>query len=414
MNRSRGFTLVELMVAITGGLFMSVIVFVLARDGSRFYQRESRVANATLAGIVGFERLRAELTRAGFLTSPNVRGDPGVCGSPTGGNWPAELAQMASLRITPGGSPPNATNLVPDQIVLAGSFTSADQFPIRCVIDTGAGFQVFLQQNSGAMARLGYLTAAPAAQLAVLGTVFGVGRALRIVDKTGRQHFGVITAVTQGGGGEPIVSLATAPALRFRSTGGALCGLKGCETGALANVVNFVQYDIRNLADNSNLGGENLGYAAVYAEQAAPGDAQRTDLVRVELDASGTPIPDTEELVAEYAVDLAFGLTVAENFINGTNPTLRTIAPGDGEITNWAGSTVGLAANRGPQLVKAVRFRLSVRSREADREADIVAGPTVAAGLYRIGIGQGGGAPFARVRTLQADIAMRNQMAAAW
>ena len=43
-----GFTLVELMVAMTGGLFMSLIVFALARDGARFYQRESRVADATM------------------------------------------------------------------------------------------------------------------------------------------------------------------------------------------------------------------------------------------------------------------------------------------------------------------------------------------------------------------------------
>ena len=38
-----GFTLVELMVAVTGGLFVAIMVFVLARDGARFYQREARV-----------------------------------------------------------------------------------------------------------------------------------------------------------------------------------------------------------------------------------------------------------------------------------------------------------------------------------------------------------------------------------
>jgi len=56
--------------------------------------------------------------------------------------------------------------------------------------------------------------------------------------------------------------------------------------------------------------------------------------------------------------------------------------------------------------------RLSVRSREADREADILPGPGVAAGFYRIGLGPDGTAPFARVRTVQADIALRNQMGA--
>jgi Tfp pilus assembly protein PilW len=46
----RGFTLVELMVALSGGLFISLAVFALARDSGRFYQRESRIANATVSG----------------------------------------------------------------------------------------------------------------------------------------------------------------------------------------------------------------------------------------------------------------------------------------------------------------------------------------------------------------------------
>ena len=47
---ANGFTLVELMVALTGGLFVSLAVFALARDSGRFYQREARIANATIGG----------------------------------------------------------------------------------------------------------------------------------------------------------------------------------------------------------------------------------------------------------------------------------------------------------------------------------------------------------------------------
>ena len=42
----RGFTLVELMVAITAGLFVAVASFALAKQGSKFFQQEARVANA--------------------------------------------------------------------------------------------------------------------------------------------------------------------------------------------------------------------------------------------------------------------------------------------------------------------------------------------------------------------------------
>jgi hypothetical protein len=53
-----------------------------------------------------------------------------------------------------------------------------------------------------------------------------------------------------------------------------------------------------------------------------------------------------------------------------------------------------------------MHVRLSVRSREPDREVDVYG--ATATDLYRIGLGPGGTAPFARVRTLQSDVAFRN------
>jgi Tfp pilus assembly protein PilW len=74
----RGFTLVELMVALSGGLFLSAVVFALSRDTTRFYQQETRVASATLAGLVGFERLKSDIQRAGYLSTPNIQTDPRI------------------------------------------------------------------------------------------------------------------------------------------------------------------------------------------------------------------------------------------------------------------------------------------------------------------------------------------------
>ena len=122
----RGFTLVELMVALTGGLFLSIVVFALARDGQRFYQRESRVASATLAGMAGFERLRADIARAGFLTTPNINLDPRVCSRPSPATaWPTMLNTLRSIIIDPAPTPlPESleiNNRVPHRITLAGS-----------------------------------------------------------------------------------------------------------------------------------------------------------------------------------------------------------------------------------------------------------------------------------------------------
>ena len=69
----RGFTLVELMVAVTGGLFVSLAVFAISRQTGRFYTRETRVTDATLASMVGFERIKAERSD-GETTTTNGNG----------------------------------------------------------------------------------------------------------------------------------------------------------------------------------------------------------------------------------------------------------------------------------------------------------------------------------------------------
>lgn len=417
----RGFTLVELMVAVSGGLFIAVAVFALASDASRFYKRESRAADATLGGMIGFERLRADIARAGFLATPNVRRDPRLCGDPVGdASWPAELKRMASLRIVPGGSPANATlaanGLTPDSLVLYGNYAGIDQLPVWNVANNGGTYSIYLQQMTGALGRLGYSTSTD--QVALLQSIFGAGRALRIQDQAGEVQFGTIQSVV--GGAQPQVILSLTPGLRFRQGTGNNCGLKGNVTGAVVNPVNIVRYDLRNLATQSSFGGANTGYAPLYGDTlTAPWDADRTELTRVELDTSGTPIQGTEELVAEYAVDFKLGVTTIKTILNGTDPELETHPAGTGaaQIAAYAGdvSTAG-SPNVGPHRIRAVRLRLSVRAREPDRDANIDPSvvTSIAPGLYRIGLGAAGAAPFARVRTMQADVSLQNQMGVLW
>jgi hypothetical protein len=111
------------------------------------------------------------------------------------------------------------------------------------------------------------------------------------------------------------------------------------------------------------------------------------------------------ELITEYAVDLRFRLTVAPSQRNQLQYiTQANIAP-------WAGDPTIMNPNAGPQMIRSVHAWLSVRSREADRDSTVAnpGGP-----LFRIGLGSGATAPFARVRTVQARIALHNQMGATW
>ncbi len=404
----RGFTLIELMVALSGGLFLSMVVFALARDTNRFYAQQTRLANATLSGIVGFDRLRADIGRAGFLTTPNILGqDPHVCSVP-GDGWPDRLRYLRSIRLVKESAAATTelsdNGILPMSLTLAGSYTSADEFPVRTVYsdDSGATTLVYLQVNTGAMARLGYDVSGAdggdsTTQQTLLESVFRPKTILRIVDQSGQQHYGVISSVT--GGVDPYITLDTGTApLTFRSTGERDCGLKGLEFGATTNVVNIIRYDIRSLKGDAN-------YSALFAPgvKAPEWDDRRADLVRTELDVDGTAV-GAPELVAEYAVDLQFGFTVWEN------GKLNTYDTDDSAFATYFDDSEAAVTNM--QRVRAVRAHLAVRSREPDRAANV--DTAALPGMYRIGLGKNGGAPFARVRNFQADIALHNHGRTEW
>jgi hypothetical protein len=406
---ARGFTLVELLVALTGGLFVSIMVFTLAKDSSRFYMRESRVADATLAAVSGFERLRMDLSRISFMASPNINIDTQngrLCGNPDN-TWPTELRRLAGLRIEPGTPAPNAllavNGLAPDSIQIAGNFSGVDVVAMSGVVATGTGYRVNLQTRIGQLGRLDYETNV-ATQATTLADLFPTGRALRIVDEAGMVQYGRISGVNTLNGAAVLLSLA--PPLRMRGANSTLCGLHAQSKGYV-NVVNFVRYQIRALNSVEGI----AAYRQLYEQSTTPWETNRTELVRQEVDVTGTAIANTEEIVAEYAVDLGFGLTVAQTVSNGLPTQLATIADGNAAIVNWAGDITNqaTAANQGPHRVRGLRVRLSIRSREPDRSLNIAAGGAVAPGLYRFNVVADGTPQFARVRTLQADIALHNQ-----
>lgn len=396
------------MVALSGGLFLSIVVFALARDASRFYQREGRMTTATLAGMIGFDRLKNDIERAGYLSTPNIQRDPNL-GTAVDSSTPAGLFSLAGLRITPdtpdlsgnASFSANATSgqtITPDQIVLSGSYSATDEFPIA---DASTGQTIYLQVYTASMARLGYLssTTTPAQQLALLQNVFGAtpGLILRVKDQAGRLYFGQIAAVT--GGTQPSITLLTP--LPLRSSGTGTAGLRGFEVGSSANVVNLVRYRVMDL--------QNSTQGAVWkplfdASKGAPGEASRTELVRDQLDATGATIAGTTDVVAEYAVDLGFSVLGQLSPAAGalTAPPITLALPNTGNFTQF------FAANsKGdyPELVRSVHVRLSVRSREADRTTGIPGG------FYRF---QVDATSWARVRTFQADVALPNQAGVQW
>lgn len=413
----QGFTLVELMVAMVGAMFVGIAVFTLAKYSARFYSRESRVADATMQSVVGFERMRSDIARAGFLGTPNVIKDPRLCGNPRDGTWPEWLERLSSVAIEP--VPPEQldsvqfANIHPRRLILSGSYVSADQFEVRTIFDANP-IRIVLEPTSLGMANIGY----PGAQTAAtLSRVFQVGRALRIVDDVGRVQFGVIASVA--GGAEPTIVLANAPALQFRSRSALNCGVGNLAAGYTVNVVNIIRYDVQDISDDEH-------FTALFKGGGPSYEGGRRDLVREELDVHGDPIAGTRELVAEYAVDLDFSLLVERS----RTSSLERVT---GTATNaFAGdpSSVALAVT-GPQMIRGVQAWISVRSQEADRLTSLHV-ETANANTSRLRVNVLTGIdenpddididdrlfferlPYARVRTLQSTISLNNQTNLTW
>lgn len=425
-GRGRGFTLIEIMVALTGGLFFTIFVFMLTKDVTRFFQQESRLSDTTLTAITGFERLRADVARAGFLASPNLAKDTGRCpprdpgGAITSGfsaNWAANasaLQKMGILRVDATAAAISANplltmnSLTPDTLTLFGNYTSSEQFPARSVQPSGANVLVYLDPTSGAMARIGFTTASTAANQTLLDTVFPSGRALRLVNQENEEQYGIITSVTNGA--SPTITLG--PGLAIVNKGaGSVCGLRGFAGGVQVNTVNIIRYELANLSADAN-----FSYVFAGVRPATDTTPQRLEFARSEILPNDTIAAGSTELVAEYAVDFKVGVSVVSN--PGTVQT-SFYPTGDSNIPAYAGdplSATAAALGKGPHLIRAAHVRLSVRALDGDRDANVAAADlgTVPYRVQLIAAAGSTPAKFARVRSLQALIATRNSRNKLW
>jgi hypothetical protein len=423
-RHNRAFTLVELMVAITGGLAVSVMVFALAKDGSRFYKSESGVADATLAATIGFDRLRNDIARAGFLSSPNIFRDPLFCGDTTSiPGWAGVdlLRSLSSLQISDDPDEPNEPTekggkgiIRIQQLLLSGAYDSVDRFPVvdvRVAGGASGGYEVVLQTQIGALARMRFSTVTN--QTALLATLFPPGRALRLVSDTGQYQFGRITEAKVDDGAAIIV-LGAQPPLVLPGGSANPCSVRG--TGTLVNVVNFIRYRLADMSDSPD-------YAALFGTpQTLISEAGPRELVREELDVNATVL--STEIIAEYAVDLRFGVTMVRNApLTGPATQLQTfpIVEATEEASTSASDIVDLlapvtlAGTSRPQHARAVRVRLGIRGRNPDRHANVAIGTDVAPGLYRMYLGtQDGRDHYARVRTLQSDVVIPAHQEITW
>ena len=431
----RGFTLMELLVAILAGTLVAMAAFGFAKASTRNFSQEARLAAAGSAVTQGFRRLTNDIQRAGYQSTANIRRDysfkrTGVCEDPV--TSPAGIAALQSVMIEAHGTyagtgtkSATSNNVVADRLTLTGMYSLNDLLDLKTIQTAGGVITVNLDPETRAFRE--FMGAVPTA--ARLAEAFMPGRIARIYDaNSGFSHYGVV-AGTNLGPGVAQVLLSAASRIQIKGAGfvgatregGESCGLD--QTGAgnrFIGVVNKYRYEVRDLRNDAAYSlmypaTIDLGLGATVTTGAQ--ESGRMELVRTELDVVGAQL-GANELIAEYAVRLRFGGTVdtaaapAANSDLRYQPNITRLDIGNGAFYPYAANIANGGA-LSPGRIKALGVMFAVRSRDFDRSTDLpppVTPQNFPGGIFRYEYPLGSG-QFARVRTLQADIAMSNQLA---
>ena len=419
-----GFTLVELMIALLGGLFVALAVVALSKQATNTVFEESRTATAEMSGRVAIDRLRADLSRAAFMSTGNVRKDPrimvprGYTGAPVSWNGPPAgtgFVNLASLQVFASSSVSSNINtlstpngLGPDAIRVGGNLTTTDDYVVEDILPAGSGSclgnRIALATDTPSMYRIGgSLAALQAAFLPVAGANFMI----RLLDLTTNKYsFHVVCAVgfgppVDGGVNQPYVDITNTPPVLAATEGGP----SGFGAGRV--VINPVQLADWYIGDRSQDGDASAAYAALTNDGGL--DAKQYDLYRQWVDATGARV-GLPELVAEYAIDLQVALT----WDNTTGPppasggASRLTSYGFGDANNRTVTTTVSAGASSPQRVRSIRVRLATRAAQPDR-TDPLPGPDAGGFMYRYCWDPPTCSMYARVRTFTTDVALPNQ-----
>lgn len=386
-----GFTLVELMVSMTGGLFLTITLFALAKNASALYQQETRVANATISSVTGFERLWNDIARAGHMSTANIAADPRVCNRPDP-TWPDGIEWLRAAAIDTTGAAIAESGIAPHSITISGALDATEELYTNTIEPSANGYAISLNMQTPSALRLGLNPALGAGNQAALDAVFmtdngAAGRIVRL-RKDGSEQYGVVSSVVASAT-TATINLSANPGLVFRAAGSVQCGIDGVGSGFSLSVINIVRYKIDSMKTVA-------AYASLFAASDSPYDAERTELQRVELDANGTELASTRELISEYAVNLRFTPWAV---VGPSAPTLDANATA-ASFTHNAGS---------PQRLRGMRVRLSLRSRAPDL-LGAIDGNDCADAVYCLKSGN----DFYRVRTSQADVPLRNLEGSNW
>lgn len=228
-RRKSGFTLVELMVALTLGAVVIASVYTLGASSARHFQEQQRVSQLQLATRIALERVRRDVSLAGFGGTPDSDAER-ACGSVAG------VSRIFGVTVVNGDSDgedvlssmPGAADspVQADRLRLTGNFDTGDVYLVRDY----SGVQINLQTAWQGFRR-SFSTDSSGTDIdtVLFEQVFAPGRIVRITHPTGGTFFAEVAGVTASSTGAAVNLTSSLPACADVCMGCTIAPLSGVE-----------------------------------------------------------------------------------------------------------------------------------------------------------------------------------------
>ena len=348
----RGFTLVELLVAMVLAAVVMYGVYTLYERSSSAFRVQNQLTGMQQQLRFGVEHLKREIDRAGFLATSNSVADGDVCFNAATQaihgvilhrdaeeGWDAVHLRASNAFVSP------------TSITMFGDFWS--QGPLR--VHSVSGSQIVLDGSFGYAVDPTQPNQFP--DILQIEDWFRPGRMVRLVNQSGLEMYYFVSNVVPNAGGPPgaswpVLVLTQPVPVSYAGDG---CGVQGVGGGVLVNPVGYVRYRIA-------------------PDERAGAPADKYDLVREEMnpnDPVNQIVPRSQITIAEYAVDLQFYDFI---FDDGTReqPSLSTVGNAASfpivadVVATGGGGRLSNDDTADTHRLRALTFKLSVRTPDED------------------------------------------------
>lgn len=226
-----GFTLIELIIALGVGSFVIIMAYAIGLQTTYEFHRQESLSRVQMSLRVATNLLRRDISRAGFLSTPNAASPGQTCGA-VPASWTAGTNGTVSAfsrfdndiaigtsngnaALAPTGTGNDATKFTSDSIVLLGNYETSSEYPGLTVLSSN---QVAISQDWHSFRRdftNWYQPAAgtPTYQSALGQSAFVPGRMIRIQTTRRIKHFALITSITEPTTATQPLTITFSPAL---------------------------------------------------------------------------------------------------------------------------------------------------------------------------------------------------------